>query len=130
MTCVYLADLSTGGLFLNTVELFLPSDGTLCTLPALNGLVRYDHTADNHILCGGTGTAKSCTLWNPDSCTWEEWGEELEVEREYHVSWTPSADSSGTYLMGGDRSSSEVSTTLIKPDGTQENGFTLKYDTR
>ena len=43
------------------------------------------------------------------------------------MSWTPSSGS-GTYLIGG--RDSKRTTTLIKPDGTQEPGFPLKYDTK
>ena len=109
------------------MELFLPSDGTSCNLPALPDL-RLLHTVDNHILCGGPTTITSCLLWSPDSGTWEDWGEELDVGRMYHVSWTASVDTSGTYLLGG--TDSATTTTLVKPDGTQEPGFTLKNDTQ
>ena len=119
--------LITGGSSVNIVELFLPSNGTSCTLPALPENRRY-HTVDNHLLCGGADTSKSCLLWSPDSDTWEDWGEELDVGRNSHVSWTPSAESGGTYLIGGGGSST-MTTTLVKPDGTQEPGFTLKYET-
>ena len=96
-------------------------------MPALPG-DRSGHTVDNHFLCGGAdGTSDSCLLWSPDSGTWENWGEELDIERYDHVSWTPSVDTSGTFLIGG--AGSGTTTTLVKPDGTQEPGFPLKYDT-
>ena len=45
------------------------------------------------------------------------------------MSWTPSSGI-GTYLVGGYAysNSAKRTTTLIKPDGTQEPGFSLKYD--
>ena len=73
------------------------------------------------LLCGGY--LDTCLQWRPDNGTWEE-ALTLEVWRFGHVSWTPGAGS-GTYLMGGEYIKT---TTLIKPDGTQEPGFTLKYD--
>ena len=42
------------------------------------------------------------------------------------VSWTPGTGV-GTYLMGGEGEDSER-TTLVRPQGTQEPGFALKYD--
>ena len=117
-------NLVTGGFEKNTAELFLPSSGTSCTLPALPDL-RFYHTLNNHTLCGGFTTKGSCRQWSPDSGTWEVLGEELDFERVYHVSWTPSADSNGTYLIGGGVSG--MTTTLVKRDGTQEQGFPLKY---
>ena len=68
----------------------------------------------------------SCIQWSPDTGTWEE-VLTLDVEREYHVSWTPGTGI-GTYLMGGYPSNS--TTTLIKTDGTQEPAFPLKYETK
>ena len=129
MTFVLLAVLITGGSDQNTVELFLPSDGTSCILPALPS-IRVGHTVDNHLLCGGSGTSKSCLLWSPDSGTWDDWGEELDVVGRYsHVSWTPSTDSTTTYLIGGEHPDSRGTTTLVKRDGTQEQGFSLEYAT-
>ena len=49
----------------------------------------------------------------------------LDINRADHVSWTPSP-LIGTYLMGGWHS--PMDTTLIKPDGSQEPGFNLKFD--
>ena len=121
-----LAVLIAGGYGLDTAELFLPSDGTSCTLPPLPGRVydsRYLHTADHNLLCGGQYTEDSCIQWSPNTGTWEE-RLTLDVGRMGHVSWTTER---GTYLIGGDRTG--FSTTLITSDGTQEPGFGLKYDT-
>ena len=70
----------------------------------------------------------SCLKWSPDNGTWEELLH-LETQRFHHVSWTPDTET-GTYLMGGHGSDSKRTTILLKPDGTQEPGFPLKYDTR
>ena len=107
-----------------TTELFLPSAGTLCTLPLLP-YVRVYHTVDNNIICGGDQTYDTCLRWNPDIGFWEEMLT-LDMERSGHVSWTPSTGI-GTYLMGGFYSS--TTTTLITPEGSQEQSFPLKYET-
>ena len=75
------------------------------------------------LLCGGFDTSNTCLQWRSDTGTWEE-SLTLEVRREDHLSWTPSSGI-GTYLMGG--YFTDLVTTLIKPDGTQEPGFPLKY---
>ena len=117
--------LITGGQNTDTAELFVPSDGTSCTLPSLPQ-TRYVHTVDNHILCGGSGGEDSCLQWSPDTGTWEELLT-LDIARKNHVSWRP-ASGTGTYLMGGIYS--KRTTTLITSDGGQETGFPLKYDTK
>ena len=107
---------------LNTVELFLPSAGTSCSLPPLPG-IRYAHTLDNNILCGGF--VKDCIQLNPNTGSWEQLLT-MSQYRNYHVSWTPN-NGIGTYLMGGE--SLTDTTTLIKADGTLAQGFALKHQT-
>ena len=122
---LFLAVLITGGRDLNSAELYLPTLGSSCTIPSLPE-VRYQHTVDNDILCGGTLTSDSCLQWSPSSGSWEELLT-LDKVRSNHVSWTPNSGI-GTYLIGGNNE--ERTTTLIKPDRTQETGFTLEYETR
>ena len=83
------------------------------------------HTAEKNILYGGEYTEYRCLKWSPDTGTWEELLT-LDIKRHHHVSWTP-ASGTGTYLMGGMYSGK--TTTLITPEGGQEPGFQLKYDT-
>ena len=78
-------------------------------------------------MCGGSDTSDTCVQWNSDNGTWEDYIT-LDVGRSYHVSWTPDPDL-GTYLIGGDGSEAMNTTTLIKPEGSQEPGFSLKYYT-
>ena len=105
-------------------ELYLPSSGLSCSLPPLPDN-RAGHTLESSgLLCGGYNTQDTCIQWSPDTGTWEELLT-LDVNRYYHVSWTPGS-SIGTYLMGGDYS--KRTTTLVTPYGTQEPGFSLKYD--
>ena len=109
----------------NTAELYLPSSGASYPLSGLPDWRRY-HSVDQELLCGGSYTPDSCLQWSPDTGSWEA-AITLDVWRRDHISWTP-ANGRGTYLMGGYDSKS--TTTLITPDGEQEPGFPLKYDTR
>ena len=77
-------------------------------------------------MCGGYGTEDSCLQWSPDTGSWEELLT-LDVGRYLHSSWTPGTGI-GTYLMGG--FTSNMTSTLIKSDSSQEPGFQLKYETQ
>ena len=95
-------------------------------LPTMTDYGRWDHTLENSgLMCGGYYTSDSCVQWSSVNGTWEEYLI-LDVGRSYHVSWTPGSDI-GTYLIGGWESRN--TTTLIKPDESQEPGFNLEYDT-
>ena len=120
------AVLITGGASRNIAELFLPSTGTSCFLLPLLPDNRKFHTADNNILCGGGSTGLNCLQWSPYTGTWEELLT-LDVYRSNHVSWTP-GNGIGTYLIGG--GGYRQTSTLIKPDVSQEPGFPLKYETQ
>ena len=110
----------------DTAELYLPSSGRSCSLPRLPDDRRV-HTQDSSgLICGGYDTQDTCIRWSPDRGTWEEYLS-LDVKRYYHVSWTPGTGV-GTYLMGGNYDEGRRTTTLIRPDGTQEPGFPLKYN--
>ena len=110
----------------HTAELFLPASGLSCSLPSLPGS-RNSHSIENTgLLCGGRSTEDTCIQWSPDTGTWEGYIT-LDTERDGHDSWTPE-NGIGTYLIGGYHGDRQ-STTLVKPDGTQEPGFRLKYDT-
>ena len=122
--------LITGQYSTETAELYVPSSNVSCSLPKLPD-TRYGHTVENTgLLCGGYGSeevAGTCLQWSPDTGNWEEmftWDNEY-PGRADHVSWTPRTDI-GTFLMGGEYDGR--STTWIKPDGTQEMGYRLKYD--
>ena len=108
----------------NTAELYLPSSGLSCSLASLPDTRSLHSVESSGLLCGGENTEDTvldtCLQWR--SGTWEE-SLKLDNGRYGHVSWSPSSGS-GTYLMGGYYT--ERTTTLIKPDGTQEPGFTPK----
>ena len=110
----------------NSAELYQPASGASCALPKLPDDRRYHTVESSGLLCGGYDTKDTCLQWSPDTGTWEDLELTFDVGRYYHVSWTPGTEG-GTYLMGGGRSG--TTTTLIKPDGSQEPGFDLKYDT-
>ena len=115
--------LSDAGL---TGELYLPSSGLSCLIPVFpDSEWRVGHTQESSgLICGGQNTKDTCIQLSPDTGTWQE-VLTLDISRYHHVSWTPGTGV-GTYLMGGkDR---RKATTLIRPDGTQEPGFPLKYD--
>ena len=121
------AVLVTGGV---TTELYQPGSRTTCRLPTRSNLRSYHTIEDGGLMCGGYYTPRTCVRWNSVNGTWEEYLR-LNIRRSYHVSWTPDP-SIGTYLMGGGKSiggkGSSNSSTLIKPDGSQEPGFRFKYN--
>ena len=114
---------------MHSTELYLPSSNTSCSLPSLPE-DRTKHTVSKDgLLCGGAEftSYQSCVQWQyismMDIWRWEYLDLTLDFDKYDHVAWTP-ANGSGTYLMGG---CAYKTTTLIKPDGTQEHGFTLKH---
>ena len=118
--------LITGGFGTSdTAELYVPLSGASCTLPSLPDIRAYHTVSEGGLICGGDATQDSCIMWSPDSGTWEA-ALTLDFNRVFHVSWTPSSGT-GTYLMGGG-SASRRTTTLITNDGSQDQGFPLKYD--
>ena len=65
-----------------------------------------------------------CVKWSSETGTWEELELPLDVDRAFHVSWTPDPEI-GTYLIGG---VGESTTTIVKPDESLETGFVLKHN--
>ena len=128
------AVLITGGInsgALRSAEVFLPATGHSCRLPDLPD-DRYDHTQDGALTCGGGSynhqdQLTTCLKWSPDSGTWTQ-SHTLTDYRAEHVSWTPDP-SLGTYLIGGGDGGIDPRSELVKPDGSVEQGFSLKYDT-
>ena len=117
--------LITGGIGTpRAAEVFLPVTGHSCRLPDLAD-DRFVHTQDGALTCGGQDQWASCLKWSPDSGTWTQ-SHNLTEDMFNHVSWTPDS-SLGTYLMGGAFS---FSSEMVKPDGSVEQRFVLKYDTR
>ena len=110
---------------MKSVEIYLPSCNTSCSLPDLpEG--RHYHTQDGPWACGGGGryssSSTTCDQWSEGSWTRSH---SLREGREDHVSW---ATASGLYLIGGYYR--KVTSELVKEDGSVEEGFKLKYETR
>ena len=85
------------------------------------GRVRYGHTQNSGLLCGGRA---NCLQWKPDIGSWNK-SHSLISWRYGHVSWnTPS----GVYLIGG--AVSPNTSELLKEDGSVVEGFALAYSTQ
>ena len=113
---------------LKSVEMYNPATNTTCSLPQLPE-ARYQLSQDGGLACGGKGgnnTLTTCVKWGSESGTWTQ-SHTLRQSRFTHVSW---ATEDGVYLMGGKDSSSRRTTELVKEDGSVEDGFSLKYETR
>ena len=116
----------TGGYYnkggLSSVEVYVPSINTSCSLPSLP-VGTYYHSQDGLLQCGGAGNTLHCHTFQSG-----EWVKthNLSEEREYHSSWQRG---DGTIvLMGGDDS---PTTTEIVSDSSAVStpGFSLKYNT-
>ena len=129
--CVVLVVLITGGFIdgstLKSTEIFNPVTKTSCSLPQLPQ-ERYEHSQDEGLVCGGNTDAvkTSCVKWSPASGTWTQ-SHTLREKRAAHVSW---ATASGVYLIGGHNPRSLKRSEKVNLDGSVEEAFSLKYDTR
>ena len=110
---------------LRSTEIFSPVAKERCSLPQLPQN-RYYHSQNGGLVCGGSHPdAKSnCVKWSPAFGNWTT-SHTLRQERYHHVSW---ATASGVYLIGGFKS--PRTSERVKLDGSVEEGFSLKYDTR
>ena len=108
-------------------EIYNPLTNTSCSLPQLPEARTY-HTQDGELACGGGGfssdTNWNCVKWSPASGTWTQ-SHTLRKRRLQHVSW---ATASGVYLIGG--AYNPGVSEKWKVDGSVEDGFDLKYNTR
>ena len=123
---MFLAVLITGGYtkegWLKSAEIYLPESNSGCSLQELPFGIS-SHTQNGNLVCGGVHLDGMCIEW-----TYDGWSKShyLTVARYGHVSW---ATASGVYLMGGWPTGSEMTSELVKEDGSVEEGFDLKYDT-
>ena len=113
------------GSFHKSAEILNPVTKTSCSLPELPE-ARSGHSEDGGLACGGypTPTLTTCVKWSPASGSWTK-SHILRQRRRYHLSW---ATASGVYLIGGQYSGK--TSEKVKFDGSVEEGFSLKYDTR
>ena len=136
---ICLAILITGGSKksfhrVRSAEIYHPSNIS-CYLPELP-LQISQHSQDGPLACGGESTGgnelKSCMKWSggwwfgcciPIGGSWPQ-SHNFSLERVNHVSW---ATASGVYLIGGYINSRKTS--LVKEDGSAEEGFKLKHQT-
>ena len=127
-TCILIAAiLITGGkrgTYLKSAEIYLPSNNTSCSLPELPEK-RASHTQDGPWACVGwtRSIITTCDKWSKGS--WTHQSLSLREQRTRHVSW---ATASGLHLMGGYYSGK--TSELVKEDGSVEEGFDLKYQTK
>ena len=116
-----------------TPEIYIPSTNTSCILPDLPDRRTYS-SLDGNLLCGGIhrrpdpGARSTCIKFDLTSGAWT-YAYTLDVSRYKHISWTPKSGS-GTYLMGDYFWSKGNTTSLLKPDGTVESGFSLRWKLR
>ena len=113
-----------GGTIFKSVEMYNPATNTTCSLPQLP-VERYHHSQDGDLACGGRtygNTLTTCVKWSSGNWTQTH---TLSHKKYSHVSFNTE---DGVYLMGG--YGSTETTELVKEDGTVEDGFSLKYDTR
>ena len=111
----------------DSIEMFNPATSSSCILPKFP-TYKEGHTQDGPLACGGdySYTNNTCLRWNSTTGSWSV-SHRLKEPRQNHVSWTP-PNGQGTYLLGGGYSPETVS--LIKSDGSEEDVFKLKHDTR
>ena len=113
----------TGGGGLSSVEVYVPSTNTSCSLPSLPAET-WLHSQDGLLQCGGAGNTLHCHTFQ--SGEWVKTHNLSEV-REYHSSWQ--GEDGTIVLMGGYVS---PTTTEIVSDSSAVStpGFSLKYDTQ
>ena len=117
------------GASLKSAEIFNPVTNTSCSLPLLPEGRRY-HSQDGGLACGGNRKQEdeepltTCVQWSPVSGSWTK-SHTLREKRHAHVSW---ATASGVYLIGSH--DSLRTSELVKSDGSVEEGFSLKYQTK
>ena len=111
-----------------SAQIYSPNTGQVCLLPDMD-MGRQLHNQDGPLACAGwsDSVSDSCSTFDSDSGLWNQ-SVTLPRKRQYSQTWTPQSGS-GTYLIGGEASYTDT-TDLVKPDGTVQQGFNLKYNTR
>ena len=119
----------TGGYYdwtgLTTVEVFSAGGTPIsCTIPPLP-TVKYEHTQDGLLSCGGatTDTSRTCEKISALAGGWVVSHNLLE-DRWGHSSWQSPA---GLVLIGG--GSGTTTELLSSSDSSSSSNFTLQYDT-
>ena len=110
---------------LRTVEVYVPSTNTSCSLPSLP-VTTWDHSQDGLLLCGGGGNNLQCHTFHSDSGEWVK-THNLSEERYGHSSWQRE---DGTVLLMGGAYSPTTTEIVSDSSAVSTPGFSLKYDTR
>ena len=106
------------------MEVFVPSTGLSCSLPALPD-ERFDHTMDSLLICGGYDSSTLTTCLSFTSGQWIP--SHTLVEARYdHTSWQTEQ---GLVLMGGDYSL-DTSEIVAKAGEQGRPSFAMQYRTR
>ena len=106
-----------------SVEVFVPSTGLSCSLPALPDQRSY-HTMDSLLICGGWDSSTATTCLSFTSGQWIT-SHTLVEERFHHTSWQTEQ---GLVLMGGQGfpDTSEIVATAGRQGGPS---FAMQYST-
>ena len=121
---------------MTSAEVVFPASGKICPLPDLPSS-RREHSQDGLVMCGAKEDKTSCLTLSEVGWTKSH---DLINERFNHISWQMEE---GILLMGGASSpdSTELGDQILKtipritqysvrPDGTTEESFSLKYSIR
>jgi hypothetical protein len=113
----------SGGVFETSVEVFVPSTGLSCSLPALPDYM-WDHTMDSLLICGGPSSSTAITCMSFSSGQWIN-SNTLVSGKCDHTSWQTEQ---GVVLMGGNYSpyTSEIVDTAGGQGGSS---FAMQYST-
>ena len=129
------------GADLNSVEVYVPSTNTFCSLPPLP-VTTYEHTQDGLLLCGGDQCppapaagrcghkaapvpSEMCHTYFPVSGLWIE-THPLHERRSGHSSWQRE---DGTVLLMGGWYSPNTTEIVSDSSAVSTPGFSLKYYT-
>ena len=117
----------TEGSLQHPAELYLPHNGSGCSLPEIPERRKF-HSQEAGLACGGSSRAyleytiyKNCWQWSPDQGVWTK-SHNLAVERTFHVSWSTAA---GVHLIGGHGVASNNAERLTE-GGSVARAFPLK----
>ena len=109
---------------LSSVEVYVPSTNTSCSLPSLPVAPRA-YSQDGLLLCGGWNNKEQCHTFHSDSGEWKEKNRLSEARRE-HSSWQRE---DGTVLLMWGYDSPTTTEIVSDSSAVSTPGFSLKYTT-
>ena len=116
---------NVNGDFLSSVEVYVPSTNTSCSLPSLPAGTS-GHSQDGLLLCGGYGNSRQCHTFHSDSGEWRVKTHRLSEGRDAHSSWQRE---DGTVLLMGGYYSPTTTEIVSDSSAVSTPGFSLKYST-